>query len=167
MKKGDLQHILQSEFALCGWRFESIAGLPTAFVEDGGVTPFFQPQIIRQTNSQYRIDGFIGFLYRDFENYWVTSEYGSTSRNAHCLALHIANIGKLRIARHIGDPEQIPAFVKSIVSMLLVMPHNPQAICDVFESNQLAGLSLCAFFISGREIKIASLKEFAKFSKPH
>src|ERR1700744_1369941 len=155
MKK-ELDFLLESNFAAEEWRLERVARLPAAFIQNTVVTPFFQPRVLRKSATHYLIDGYLGFIHREFEQWWLKRSLNSPRVNSHCLALNIANLDELRAKQRIENNAEsnLQEFSIAVMEVLKSLPSSAESVREAFNRDLLIGLPFEKFIIHGRNEKL-------------
>jgi hypothetical protein len=168
VRTSDVQTCLESYFLARGWQRERVAKLPQSFVRQTLVTPFFQPRILRRSETCYLIDGYLGVLHREFECQWVASQLSPLIVNSYCLALNIANIDALRSTQRVAQntlPSDSLKFGSVVLTLLDKLPSDETALSTAFDRRVLMDLPLEKFVIHGRTEKLLQLERFISFRR--
>jgi hypothetical protein len=170
-KKNPIVEKLTAAMLRRGWPFQTLSGLPDAYMRDELVTPYFYCSYVRpKPHGAYVIDGAVGVVHQGFEKMWMQIAEKTPRENRFCVVLDIANVTKVsqcKALRGVDLGAEVENFADAICSFLESMPQNQSDLIRSFRCGSICGIPTKNFSGYSAREKFCAFDEFlGKLAEP-
>jgi len=144
-----LRSVLDEALGVMGWNIECIHRLRPMYTKPSLITPALVARIVADRRGNYKIDGAVTIIHREFEKrWWIQGGMLKASKlkfDYNALCLHISNVRLLSASSYLGtglNSENVVAFADAWAGFSASLPQNDDALRDVFLAGFLAGIDL-------------------------